>query len=658
VIWAHPLALWVLPLAAAPLLWHLFFKPKRRAAAFPSLMFFLQRQPRLEGRRKLREWLILAARCLLVALLVLALAGPRLPAAGGSGAPALAIVIDTSASMARTDASGRPLARLAAETAVALIDALPAGGRAVIVPTAPDPALALPTQPSGDRASLAAALDRLSATEAAGDAAGAIARAAAALAQDDAVDREIRILSDLQAGEWDVQARLPAMPAGVRITVHPLRAATSDGGIGLGEVIPPPGRSVAGRPARLGVELVNRGRADATATLRITTPDAGESMREAAVAAGTSLSLPIVLTPANPGTSWAFLQLDGSGIARRAGVAVWAHDRVAALLAAPASSLGPLPLALAPDGSGALSGIVPTAFAATLLPRAGLVVATWDAVPDVKAWVEAGGTLLLLPASAPAETSVPPAWVGLRPLSAERFDTPMATVLPDQHAACWEHVRDATGAVEVRLRVSRAWPLAGDGARTALALADGRPLLMERTVGRGLVVGLGVAFHPSWSDLPLKGWSLALVQGLALRGAPPARSLELVAGAAFPPATGDRTPVRISTLAGGPLAWQGPREALPAPVRAGVYQIDGAGPQPVIVAVRAAADEAVMRFAEPERAAVLAGLGARSVAITDPAAAVADWRGQRRGLDLMPWLLIAALLCWLGEGLLAARGPR
>ena len=60
----------------------------------------------------------------------------------------------------------------------------------------------------------------------------------------------------------------------------------------------------------------------------------------------------------------------------------------------------------------------------------------------------------------------------------------------------------------------------------------------------------------------------------------------------------------------------------------------------------------------PERAAVLSGLGARSVVIADPAAAVADWRGQRRGLDLMPWLLIAALLCWLGEGLLAARGPR
>lgn len=656
-IWASPLALWALPLAAAPVLWHLFMKPRRRAASFPSLMFFLQRQPRLEGRRKLREWLILAARCLLIALLVLALAGPRLPAAGGSSAPALAIVVDSSASMGRTDVQGRPLARLAAETAVALVRALPAGGRAVVVPTAPDPVLALPAQPSGDRDAIAAALDRLTATEAAGDAAGAISRAAAALAQDDAADREIRILTDLQANEWDVAARLPALPAGVRVTVHPLRPASAAAGIGIGAVEPPPGRTVAGRPARLGVELINRGAA-ATATLRIATPDGGDSMRETPVPAEGAANLPVILAPEQPGPSWAFLTLDGTGIARRAGVAIWANDRVAALLAGAPSAFGPLPLALAPDGSGAISGIVPMPFDAAQLPRAGLVAATWDAVPDVRAWVEAGGTLLLLPAGAPAEISTPPVWTGLRPLSAERFDTPLTTILPDQHAACWEHVRDATGAVEVRLRVSRAWPLAGDGARTALTLADGRPILLERPLGRGLVVGLGLAFHPGWSDLPLKGWSLALVQGLALRGAQPGRSLALVAGASFPPAPGDRTPVRITTLAGGPLSWQGPREALPAPVRAGIYQIDGTGPQPLIVAVRAAADEAGARSVDADRAAVLAGLALRSVPVAEPAQAVADWREQRRGLDLMPWLLLAALACWLAEGLLAARGPR
>ena len=656
-IWATPWLLWLLPLAALPVVWHLLRKPLRRAAAFPSLMFFLSRQPRLEQRRRLREWLILALRCLLIALLVAALAGPRLPAVGGGGSPALAVVLDTSASMGLPDAAGRPLARVAAEIAAALLSALPAGGRAVIVPTAPDPALPLPERISADRSALISALDRISATEAAGDAAGALARAAAALADDPSADREIRILSDLQAGEWDVAARLPPLPAGVRVTVHRLSPRGDGAGVDLLRVMPPPGRCIAGRPARLTAELANRGRGDATVGLRIATA-AGDELHEARVAAGGTASVPVLLTPTQPGPAWAWLTLTGGGVAVRGGAAIWAQERIAVLLAGSVANYGPLPLALAPDGNGELTGLVPLAFDAANLPRAGLVVATWDAVPEVRAWVESGGTLLLLPATAPAQPPVPPAWTGLRPLSSERFDTPMATVLGDGQARCWEHVRDAAGAVEVKLRVARAWPLAGEGARTALALADGRPLLLERDLGKGLVVGLGVAFHPLWSDLPLKGWSLALLHGLALRGAATSRAVELVAGAGFPPAPGNRTPVRLRALAGGPGDWQGPRERLPAPVRAGVYQLDGIGDQPVLIAVRAAPGEGVARYADGGRAALLAGLGARDVAISSPADAVADWRQQRRGLDLASWLLLLALLAWLGEGVLAARGQR
>ncbi len=659
-IWAAPWMLWLLPLVAAPVLWHLLLKPQRRAAAFPSLMFFLSRQPRLEQRRKLREWIILALRCLLLALLVGALAGPRLPAVGGSsssGAPALAVIVDTSASMGLPDAEGRPLARCAAETAAALLAAMPAGGRAVIVPTAPDPDLPLPERTSADRAALGAALDRITATEAAGDAAGAIARAAAALADDPAADREIRILSDLQAGEWDVAARLPPLPPGVRVTVHRLQPRGDGAGVDLVRVLPPPGRCVAGRPARLTAELANRGRGDATVGLRIATAD-GDELRDVHVTAGGTTSLPVLLTPARPGPAWAWLSLTGGGVAVRGGAAVWAQERIAVLLAGPPAAFGPLPLALSPEGDGALTGLVPMAFDAAALPRAGLVVATWDAVPDVRHWIEGGGTLLLLPATAPAQPPVPPAWISLRPLSTERFDTPIATVPGDLQAQCWEQVRDAAGAVDVRLRVARAWPLAGDGARTALALADGRPLLLERDLGKGLVVGLGVAFHPGWSDLPLKGWSLALLHGLALRGAAATRAVDLVAGAGFPPAPGDVRPVHLRTLAGGPANWQGPRERLPAPVRAGVYQLDGLGDQPVIIAVRAAPGEGLLRYADGDRARLLAGLGARNVAIASPAEAVADWQQQRRGLDLTAWLLFTALLIWLAEGLVASGGRR
>ncbi len=41
--------------------------------------------------------------------------------------------------------------------------------------------------------------------------------------------------------------------------------------------------------------------------------------------------------------------------------------------------------------------------------------------------------------------------------------------------------------------------------------SDGVPLIVERTVGRGLVVVVGLPFNPSWSDLPLRPSFLALL---------------------------------------------------------------------------------------------------------------------------------------------------
>jgi hypothetical protein len=48
-------------------------------------------------------------------------------------------------------------------------------------------------------------------------------------------------------------------------------------------------------------------------------------------------------------------------------------------------------------------------------------------------------------------------------------------------------------------------------ATTILRWSDGIPLVVERTVGRGLVVVVGLPFNPSWSDLPLRPAFLALL---------------------------------------------------------------------------------------------------------------------------------------------------
>src|SRR5271163_1697586 len=97
---SHPVAAWLLPAVALPVLFNLFFRLRRTMREFPSLMFFLRIDPRLSAKRKIHEWLILLLRCLFIALLILALARPLIGVGGLGGKVARLVLIDNSGSMA------------------------------------------------------------------------------------------------------------------------------------------------------------------------------------------------------------------------------------------------------------------------------------------------------------------------------------------------------------------------------------------------------------------------------------------------------------------------------------------------------------------------------------------------------------------------------
>ena len=94
-------------LAALPVILHLFMKQKPKHVIFPALRLIRERQKRAKKQLKIKNWLLLAARMLLLALMALALAQPTLnsDAALGLGevSSAIALVVDTSLSMQYTD---------------------------------------------------------------------------------------------------------------------------------------------------------------------------------------------------------------------------------------------------------------------------------------------------------------------------------------------------------------------------------------------------------------------------------------------------------------------------------------------------------------------------------------------------------------------------
>ena len=100
----NPTLLWLLPLAVLPLLLHLLSRQLPPRLVFPTTRFLLKSPRPQQDRRRWQDWLLMLCRMALIALLCLALAGPRrTPHADRHDAaaqpPALAILLDASASM-------------------------------------------------------------------------------------------------------------------------------------------------------------------------------------------------------------------------------------------------------------------------------------------------------------------------------------------------------------------------------------------------------------------------------------------------------------------------------------------------------------------------------------------------------------------------------
>lgn len=117
----HPLFLLGALAVAIPVVLHLARRRTRKEIPFGSLMFLAPTAPRFEARKQLEHWLLLALRCLAVALLAAALARPFLdrvmpPAAAAGVGERVVLLVDTSASMKRgglwNDAVARARARL------------------------------------------------------------------------------------------------------------------------------------------------------------------------------------------------------------------------------------------------------------------------------------------------------------------------------------------------------------------------------------------------------------------------------------------------------------------------------------------------------------------------------------------------------------------
>lgn len=100
-----PAALWALPLSSLPVLLHLLSRRTARRVPFSDLTLLKAVDARARPKARLREILLMAARCVLLAMLILAAAAPSRrgdAAAAGEGLD-LVLLLDTSYSMRARD---------------------------------------------------------------------------------------------------------------------------------------------------------------------------------------------------------------------------------------------------------------------------------------------------------------------------------------------------------------------------------------------------------------------------------------------------------------------------------------------------------------------------------------------------------------------------
>ena len=198
-----------LPLAAAPILLHLFDRRRHVVIEWGAMQFLREASTRRTSARKLKQWLLLLLRVLAIAALVIAMARPLLPGNwfGNPDRGETILILDNSMSMARTtgDAS---LFETALERAIAELEEIESGDFVRLLQASPYPVWVTSGSQRVNAESttrLANQLTDLRPTSGRSDLLSALFTAIQAEVQPGQKQRRIVLFTDRQRSDWNLE---------------------------------------------------------------------------------------------------------------------------------------------------------------------------------------------------------------------------------------------------------------------------------------------------------------------------------------------------------------------------------------------------------------------------------------------------------------------
>jgi hypothetical protein len=250
-----------------PIIIHLLNRRKHQRVIWAAMRFVLAAIQKNQRRMNIEDLILLALRCLVLALLALAMARPTINAGAwlGRSAVTAVLVIDNSYSMARTDGAATRFEVATRTIADEIISSLP-GGSSVGVVLASDVAQDLVPEPSYDLSFVRERIRRAEICDRGTNLLPAMQRAIRILENKQGARKEIYLITDGQATAWrqmqEIQQSLSDKKDAMRAHFVMLDGADT-GNVGVSVLRMPSALAPLNRAIRFDVEVTNYGRTEA-----------------------------------------------------------------------------------------------------------------------------------------------------------------------------------------------------------------------------------------------------------------------------------------------------------------------------------------------------------------------------------------------------------
>ena len=554
----NPFLLFGLSAVSVPIIIHLLNRRQFQHVVWAAMRFIQQAVEKNQRRMRIEDLILLILRCLILALIALALSRPALKhmAGGlGEGTVAAVIVLDNSYSLSQRDGPTNRFEQ-AKSAADRVLDSLPQGSSVAFL-LASDVATPVIGEPTADRDAVRKAIQEATRSDRGTNMVPAIQRGLATLSDHAAVRKELYIITDSQASGWrqgtDIQRLLEENRHAASTNIIFVGEMTTRN-VGVSDLRLDSDLAVAGQSLRFVAGVTNYSPttvSDVEVRLNLDDDPVADVGHTGELTAGQTKTVALSGKIRTEGYHAATVRIPTDDIPADDARSLALHviKQVHVLLVDGEPTLEPrdsktyyLRHALQPIDAAArenyfvqVTNIPLAEFAAQRLNNFDAVmlanVAELPAadVTAVERFIKAGGGLVVFPgpnANVPfynqqllAKRTLLPASIGeargdagqavkFRTFQTKDFQHPIATI--------WNQTDRGTPATVQFYRaydlVAAKTPSAADLAkdpnpgppRVVLSFNDGKPAIMERTYGLGRVVLFAHGADTAWTDLPVR----------------------------------------------------------------------------------------------------------------------------------------------------------